>query len=303
VFRTALSNNVSFDIMADATISHLRAKYHAELCRTILGRRGNASHFSNADGDSKASAALAAGMAQRMSTTFCGTVPAPQAAGSLFASATSRFLESTFALLHHLRPGGWNFSTSQSDPGIAAYDQYRHLADLREIAEQYPEVKAVLGGDYIITPDIVVARQPLTDSEIEAGRPLFGDATVARLTPLRAQNVPRPLATLHASISCKWTIRSDRAQNTRTEALNLIRNRKGGAPDIIVVTAEPLPSRISSIAIGTGDVDCTYHAALYELMAAAAEHADLAAHSNDLQSLVQTRRLRDISDLPFDLAL
>lgn len=31
----------------------------------------------------------------------------------------------------------------------------------------------------------------------------------------------------HASISAKFTMRSDRAQNSRTEALNLIRNRKG----------------------------------------------------------------------------
>jgi hypothetical protein len=32
------------------------------------------------------------------------------------------------------------------------------------------------------------------------------------------------------------------------------------------VTAEPLPSRIASLALGTGDVDCIYHAALYELV-------------------------------------
>ena len=69
---------------------------------------------------------------------------------------------------------------------------------------------------------------------------------------------------LHASISCKWTIRSDRSQNSRTEALNLIRNRKGRVPHIAVVLFEPLPSRIASIAMGTGDIDCTYHGALYE---------------------------------------
>ncbi len=37
---------------------------------------------------------------------------------------------------------------------------------------------------------------------------------------------------------------SDRAQNTRSEALNLIRNRKGRLPHIVVVTEEPSPSRL-----------------------------------------------------------
>src|ERR1035438_2137764 len=70
------------------------------------------------------------------------------------------------------------------------------------------------------------------------------------------------LPILHASISCKWTIRSDRVQNARSEALNLIRNRKGRLPHVVVVTGEPLPSRLSAIALGTGDIDCVYHFAL-----------------------------------------
>ena len=52
-----------------------------------------------------------------------------------------------------------------------------------------------------------------------------------------------------------------------------------------------------------GALECTYHSALYELMATAAENPDLGDHSAELQSLVEARRLRDISDLPFDLAL
>ena len=101
-------------------------------------------------------------------------------------------------------------------------------------------------------------------------------------------------------------MRSDRSQNTRTEALNLIRNRKGKTPQIAVVAFEPMPSRLQSIAMGTGDVDCTYHAALYELIEAATEFA--AGNPRDSQAeilndLVAGRRLRDISDLPLDLAI
>lgn len=34
------------------------------------------------------------------------------------------------------------------------------------------------------------------------------------------------------------------------------------------MTGEPLPSRIASLGLGTGDIDCMYHFALYELIQA-----------------------------------
>ena len=98
-------------------------------------------------------------------------------------------------------------------------------------------------------------------------------------------------------------MRSDRAQNSRTEALNLIRNRKGRLPHIVVVTGEPLPSRLASLALGTGDIDCVYHFALYELIDAV---KDYSKHGREdifemLNNLIDGKRLKDISDLPLDL--
>ena len=126
--------------------------------------------------------------------------------------------------------------------------------------------------------------------------------SVAKLTPLRQANIDGPKAILHASISCKWTLRSDRAQNSRTEALNLIRNRKGKLPHIVAVTAELTTTRIASLALGTGDIDCVYHFALDELRSAILEIDD-ESQMDMLNILVDGRRLRDISDLPFDLAV
>lgn len=86
------------------------------------------------------------------------------------------------------------------------------------------------------------------------------------------------------------------------EALNLIRNRKGQTPRIMVVTFEPLPRRIASIAMGTGDVDCTYHAALDELLIGA-KAADKSGDQLELLlTLANGQRLRDITDLPLDFA-
>jgi hypothetical protein len=138
---------------------------------------------------------------------------------------------------------------------IARFEQYSHLVALDKAARKDPELAAALGNDYTITPDVVIVRGLEPDSQINAPEILVDDG-VSRLAALRAVNGGLPI--LHASISCKWTIRSDRVQNARSEALNLIRNRKGKLPHVAVVTGEPLPSRLSAIALGTGDIDCVY---------------------------------------------
>lgn len=279
----------------------LRREYHSRLCRDILGYRSGTEIYNVADGSNAASVALAQGMADAIGLPPAAAAPpSGQTAGSLFTLATRDFLEAAFQRVSHLRPGSWLYVTNPSEAAIAVFDQFDHLAELRQFLNAHRELETAIGSDYLVTPDIVIGRNPVDDDEINAAEPLIDETdAVARLTPLRAANERRPI--LHASISCKWTMRSDRAQNTRTEALNLIRNRKGRTPHIAAVTLEPLPSRLASIAMGTGDVDCTYHAALHELLVAAAD-SDYPDAYELLQTLVSGRRLRDISDLPLDLA-
>jgi len=165
------------------------------------------------------------------------------------------------------------------------------MVALDRAAKADAELAAALGSDYTITPDIVVVREPEDDSAINAPGCLVDD---------RVSTLGLPL--LHASISCKWTIRSDRAQNARSEALNLVRNRKGRLPHVVVVTAEPTPSRLASIALGTGDIDCVYHFALYELQATV-KSLGMNDAADMLAVMVDGKRLKDISDLPLDLAV
>lgn len=150
----------------------------------------------------------------------------------------------------------------------------------------------------MIKPDVIISRKPETDKAINVRELLVDDRTATK-SSLRASSGSKPI--LHASISCKWTIRSDRVQNVRAEAMNLIRNRKGSLPHAVAVTAEPLPSRLASLCLGTGDLDCVYHVALYELIEAVEEcgYEDAAV---TLQDLYVGKRLKDISDLPLDLA-
>ena len=282
-------------------LEQLRKSYHETICQQVLGYRiekGKKTNVPNiADKKNTKSIQIARGILTRMGFPPCPEPPTGQRAGALLESLTCDYLERAFRLIQHLRPGEWMFSVHG---GVTAFDQYEHLTDLAQVLAQHPRLRATL-GDYLVKPDILVGRSPVSDQEINQDADILQSGT-ATLTPLRASNFPDPRPILHASISCKWTIRSDHAQNARTEGLNLIRNRKGNTPHIVIVTAEPLPSRIASVALGTGDLDCVYHMALYELGASVEEASDETL-SEMFNLLVDGKRLRDISDLPFDLAI
>lgn len=256
---------------------------------------------SNADSSSRISRELACFVLERVQKTtgIASELRAsPQTAGSEFEKVIVAFLNETFLSLTHLRPGAWSVRTGDSSVVLES-QQFLHLRLVERAAEANHGLAAALGTDYIVKPDVVVLRSPETDEIINAQRNVVDD-TVARCTGLRLKNSSRLL--LHASVSCKWTMRSDRAQNSRSEALNLIRNRKGRVPHIAVVTAEPMPSRLASIALGTGDIDCVYHVFLDELMEAV-EHSGHEDSVELMQIMVQGDRLRDVADLPFDLVV
>lgn len=258
---------------------------------------------SNADKDSKPSTAIAEHLASLLGVGPGKRLP-PQTVGSLFEKHTMEFLKDTFLELGHLRPGDWDIHCVKARTGlpIAKFDQYQHLADLEEVARKNPSIRSVLGSDYSIASDVVIARRAENDSVINAAGVVV-DKQFATRASLRTGRRTKPtLPTLHACISCKWTMRSDRAQNSRAEALRLIRSRKGRTPHIVVVTAEPLPSRLASIALGTGDIDCVYHVALPELMRSVKKFGESEAWSI-MCLMIKGRRLKDISDLPLDLAV
>lgn len=278
----------------------LRQSYHQRVCNEIIGTRkdGEETYPNFADKKNISSKAIAWGIVNELKCTTGVSSISGQTAGSRFEIITKDYLEQAFDALRHLRPGQWYYSTGQP---ISAFDQYEHLIDLEEIVAQNHKLAPILGKDYIIRPDIVVGRYAASDEEINRHQELVSsDQPVAQLTSFRQSNFTSLHRILHASISCKWTLRSDRSQNARAEALNLIRNRKGPLPHIVAVTAEPMPTRIASLALGTGDLDCVYHFALHEMQKTIVELGN-EDQLDMLNILVEGRRLRDISDLPFDL--
>ncbi|MEQ8900054.1 MAG: NgoMIV family type II restriction endonuclease [Roseovarius sp.] len=279
--------------MSEAWLTQARREFHATLLAGILTKSASGVP-SNADKSSKPSCEIAGAILERLGPATTAPKLAGQTAGADFEGVCASFVRVCFERMTHLRPGTFRVNKGG---GIAMFDQYAHLDELEAIAKANREIATAIGSDYLIKPDIVVTRAPESDATINANGPLV-DAETAHLSSLRAVN--QPLDILHASISCKWTLRSDRAQNARSEGLNLVRNRKGHLPHIAVITGEPTPGRVASLALGTGDIDCVYHFALYELRAALVDQ-EREETLDLLDTMIEGKRLRDISDLPLDL--
>jgi len=159
---------------------------------------------------------------------------------------------------------------------ITRFDQYAHLNALDQLVRSNASLRVTVGMDYLIKPDVTVA---------------LGNVVT-----------PTELPMLHAAVSCKWTIRSDRVQNIRHECIQMTRHRRGRQPHLVTVTAEPLPSRLASIARGTGEVDAVYHIA-YDALA---ESVELNANADQLSAwneVVGQRRLLSYEALLYTLAL
>lgn len=279
--------------MPPSFLSAARREFHSTILESILTRNKNGVP-SNADSGSKPSIEIANAILDQLGPALTAEKLPGQTSGANFEDICAAFIRICFERMNHLRPGTFQV---EKGGGIARFDQYAHLDELVEIAKHNREIAAAIGSDYLIKPDIVVGREPENDEIINANERLV-DSDSASLTSLRKTNQDQLI--LHASISCKWTLRSDRAQNARSEGLNLIRNRKGRLPHIAVITGEPTPGRIASLALGTGDIDCVYHFALYELKNALRDQGREETLEL-LETMIMGKRLRDISDLPLDL--
>jgi hypothetical protein len=196
-----------------------------------------------ADVDNTESLRIAAGLLDQLKVPRGQPSVVPADPGGPLEEAVSDHLGQ--GLFRLQRDRGWLVTRGSM---ITHFDQYSHLSQVHDLVRANPELRITVGTDYLIKPDVTVA--------------------------LRGVRTASGLPHLHAAISCKWTIRSDRVQNIRHECLQMIRHRRGRQPHLVTVTAEPLPSRLASIARGTGEVDAVYHVAYDAMAASVAEHAN-----------------------------
>ncbi|MBN1975837.1 MAG: hypothetical protein JW918_00420 [Anaerolineae bacterium] len=172
-------------------IAKLRREYQKRICREIVRISGDSAEYPNfADKVNKASKAIAWGIVNRLDCPAKRETISPQTVGRLFEEITKDFLEKAFQRLHHLRPGDWTYSTRLP---ISSFEQYEHLAHLEKMVKESSELASALGTDYVIKPDIVIGRQPVSEKEVNRQEPLV-DLTqpIAMLTPLRSANSENP---------------------------------------------------------------------------------------------------------------
>ncbi|WP_030196693.1 NgoMIV family type II restriction endonuclease [Streptomyces sp. NRRL S-87] len=222
-----------------------------------------------ADSDSLASVELAAGMLDALGVDPAVASKVPADPGGPLEVAVQEYLAASLGVTEERT---WHVQRGRV---ISEFFQYEHLRKVDELLKKESALRVTIGTDYLIKPDVTVA--------------ILGAPTVF--------NAPF----LHAAVSCKWTIRSDRVQNVRHEFNQMIKHRRGRLPHLMAVTAEPLPTRLASIARGTGEVDAVYHIAFDALAASVAQYGSK-GQQEAWEECVQQGRLLSFSSLVESIA-
>jgi len=285
-------------------IAALRQEYHWQvrdkLIEVLPSENRELTYPNFADESSSASRKIAWGILCRLDAVNASQPRSRQIYGSRFEMITATFVEESLQQLQHARPGYWSYVTRLSSPHSDQSDHIEHSEQPVDSPNAFP-LELESDDEYVLTPDIIVGRRPILGEEsISDGMMVAEGDQFTRPTPPSATRYA--YQHLHASISCRWKIHRNPSHRSYILASNRVRNGIGRFPHISVVTAEPLPTRIAAIALGTGDVDCVYHFALHE-MRSAIEEIDNEDQLDMLNIMIEGKRLRDVSDLPFDLAL
>ncbi|MFD5428320.1 NgoMIV family type II restriction endonuclease [Streptomyces sp. NPDC127084] len=202
---------------------------------------------------------------------------------------------------------------------LAEFEQYAYLNALKSLSEDdSPEVATALIPLERATHNIAPESSQLVDDLKEALAAadvrrralveLLGDESPLRLdvavgrsdpsAPTGAAEIPNHLV---AGFSLKWSLRTDRLQDPRTQGAKMATMRRGRMPHFAAVTMEPRPYMLGRLGRGTGDLDCVYHLALSPLIEAVQavfiNNKDRIRQRDMFMRMVEQRRLRDYDDL------
>lgn len=201
---------------------------------------------------------------------------------------------------------------------LNAFDQYTHVAALRQASpgpsKQYQTAWNRLAKfTRTVVPETDRKRNRLeglldgvedaVEADTDTRRILFeqvGEESLLKLD-VTASMPTTGVPTLEVGLSLKWSLRTDRAQDCRSQGAKMSALRRGRMPHFAAVTMEPRPYMLNLLGGGSGEVDCVYHldlAALSEAVEAACRgNRQRQPTLNTFRRLVAQRRLRDYDDL------
>jgi len=222
----------------------------------------------------------------------------------------------TSDLLERFAPAGTTEISAERK--LFEFEQYRHLGVIRDVkpgtSKEFNAAwrrltthvrKRATGADVARVDAMIEAVERSMDASDAALRKLLDelgdesllglDLTVARRGT--SERLPR----LELGLSLKWSLRTDRAQDCRSQGAKMSALRRGRMPHFAVVTMEPRPYMLNLLGGGSGDVDCVYHLdvpALTEAVDAVyGKTAQRRRGRDQFRRLVQQRRIRDYDDL------
>jgi hypothetical protein len=204
---------------------------------------------------------------------------------------------------------------------LNAFQQYRHvgaLGDLepgasREYVKAFSRLKAEVRKRISSPPSAVIRLEEMiaaveraASEEAEKRRSVLievGAESLLKLDVSIAEPQQSRLPELLLGLSLKWSLRTDRAQDCRSQGAKLSALRRGRMPHFAAVTMEPRPYMLNLLGGGSGDVDCVYHLDLPALTEAIQRVYRSKTDKNSLRTvatferLVDQRRLRDYDEL------
>ena len=209
----------------------------------------------------------------------------------------------------------------EAENQLNRFQQYRHVGALADIdvepskdytrawkklkAEAIKRVASPPAAARRIADLIEQVESATRDETVRRQRALYevGSESLLRLDVTGALPSDSWLPELKVGLSLKWSLRTDRAQDCRSQGANLSALRRGRMPHFAAVTMEPRPYMLNLLGGGSGDIDCVYHLDLPALTAAinetygASTRADGKRTHATFHRLVEQRRLRDYDEL------
>lgn len=201
---------------------------------------------------------------------------------------------------------------------LNAFEQYTHVTALRQVAsgpsKDYVSAwkrlvrfarSVVRDGDArrVRLDGLIEDVETALAADTDARRLLVdqvGEESLLKLDVTAAlPGIDKPL--LEVGLSLKWSLRTDRAQDCRSQGAKMSALRRGRMPHFAAVTMEPRPYMLNLLGGGSGDVDCVYHLDLPALTLAVEEmcggRRQRQAALRTFHRLVDQRRLRDYDEL------
>lgn len=202
---------------------------------------------------------------------------------------------------------------------LNAFEQYRHVDALKTIKPgssknlsqawgkltKFARTKVTSSKDSSRLDDLIAEVDAALAADEDARWVLLAQAGHESLLKLdvvasRSTNLAQSRQ-LEVGLSLKWSLRTDRAQDCRSQGAKLSSLRRGRMPHFAAVTMEPRPYMLNLLGGGSGEVDCVYHLDLNALTIAVEQTCEGQPRRQSaletFQRLVEQRRLRDYDEL------